>query len=114
VEFVLSLAALDGVFECVVAAEDVRSPKPSPEGYRRALERLARRGANPAATLALEDGAPGIAAARALALRCVAVGDVPAHHAVQADAYLPSLAGQSPASLESLVMHGTQQVEGMR
>jgi len=115
VEFVLSLAALDGVFECVLAAEDVRSPKPSPEGYHRALERLARRrAASPATTLALEDGAPGIAAARARALRCVAVGTMPAHHAVQADAYLPSLAGQSLASLESLVMHGTQQVEGTR
>jgi HAD superfamily hydrolase (TIGR01509 family) len=114
-EFVLSLAALDGAFECVVAAEDVHSPKPSPEGYRHALERLGRRRvARPATTLALEDGPPGFTAARALGLRCLAVGPMPAFHAVQADAYLPSLVGQSLASMESLVMHGKQQVEGMR
>ena len=104
VEFVLGLAGLDGVFECVVAAEDVHSPKPSPEGYQRAFDRLARRRpARPISTLALEDSPPGILAAHALKLRCIAVGSLPAFHAVQADAYLPSLAGQSLASLNALL-----------
>jgi HAD superfamily hydrolase (TIGR01509 family) len=104
VDFVVGLAGLDGAFECVVAAEDVRSPKPSPEPYERAFERLARRRpVRPISTLALEDAAPGVLAARALKLRCIAVGARQALHAVHADAYLPSLAGQSLASLNALL-----------
>jgi HAD superfamily hydrolase (TIGR01509 family) len=115
VEFALTLAGIEALFECVIAAEDVRTPKPSPEAYQHAFERLARRRpALPAATLALEDGPPGIIAARTFRLRCVAVGTMPAFHAVQADAYLPSLAGQTLASLESLVAQGQRQVERMR
>jgi HAD superfamily hydrolase (TIGR01509 family) len=113
VDFVVGLAGLDGAFECVVAAEDVRSPKPSPEPYERALERLARRRpARPISTLALEDAPPGILAARALKLRCIAVGAMPAFHAVHADAYLPSLAGQSLASLNALLGRDRDGVRG--
>jgi HAD superfamily hydrolase (TIGR01509 family) len=115
VEFVLGLASLDALFECVVAAEDVRSPKPSPEGYQHAFERLARRRpAVPAATLALEDAPPGIIAAHAVRLRCVAVGTTPAFHAVEAEAYLPSLAGQSLASLTACLARRQARVEGAR
>ena len=75
VEFVLGLAGLDAAFEVVVAAEDVAAPKPSPEGYRRALERLARRRPlSPADALALEDSARGVRAARAAGVRVIAVG----------------------------------------
>lgn len=104
VEFVLGLAGLDAAFECLVAAEDVHSPKPSPAPYQQAFERLARtRPALPASTLALEDAPPGIIAAKAHKIRCVAVGPMPSFHAVQADAYLPSLVGQSLASLQALL-----------
>jgi beta-phosphoglucomutase len=104
VEFVLSLAGLDGAFECVVTAEDVRSPKPSPEAYQQAFERLARRRpALPARTLAFEDAPPGIIAAHAHKVRCVAVGARSSFHAVRADAYLPSLAGQSLETIDALV-----------
>ena len=103
-ELVLGLAGLDAAFECVVAAEDVSAPKPDGEGYERALARLARR--RPVArgtTVALEDGAVGIRAARAARLRVVAVGAVPAHDALAADASLPSLAGQDVAALDALL-----------
>jgi HAD superfamily hydrolase (TIGR01509 family) len=105
VEFVLALAGLDGAFECIVAAEDVASPKPSPEGYRRALERLARRrAAPPAGALALEDAAAGVRAARAAGVACVAVGPFAAYEALEADAAVPSLAGHSLSTLAALVL----------
>lgn len=107
VEFVLALAGFDAAFECVVAAEDVASPKPSPEGYRRALDRLARRRAvRPTDALALEDAAAGARAARAAGVPCVAVGPLAAHEALEADAAVPSLAGQSLSTLAALVAPG--------
>jgi HAD superfamily hydrolase (TIGR01509 family) len=104
VEFVLALAELTHAFECVVTADDGLPPKPSPVGYTAALARLARRGPVRAErVVALEDGVAGIQAARAAGLVCVAVGAMPAHRAMQADALLPSLEGQSLATLEHLL-----------
>lgn len=93
VDFVLGLSGLHDAFEVIVCADDVLDNKPAPEGYARALTRLRNR--RPMArdrSLALEDSRPGIVAARAAGLRCLAVGDVPAHHAVEADGLVPSLA----------------------
>jgi beta-phosphoglucomutase-like phosphatase (HAD superfamily) len=96
----------------VIAAEDVHSPKPSPEAYQRALERLARRRpARPATTLALEDSAPGVLAARGVKLRCIAVGTAPSFHAVRASAYIPSLVGQSLATLQALLAPAADRAE---
>ncbi len=102
VEALLELAGLDGVFECLIAAEDTPLPKPAPHGYRKALARLARR--RPLAregVIALEDGAVGAAAAHAAGLRCITVGPGAAFTA--AEATIPSLAGHSPSTLEALV-----------
>lgn len=102
--FVLSLARLDHLFTCVVAAEDVRAPKPSPEPYRVALERLPPRGRVRRGTIvALEDGLSGIRSARGAGIACVVVGDVPAHVALEADGYLPSIAGLTAAALSAVV-----------
>lgn len=103
--FVLSLARLDHLFTCVVAAEDARGAKPSAEPYRVALERLPRRtpGRRPGAIIALEDGLPGIRSARAAGIACVVVGDVPAHVALEADGYLASIAGLMPSTLHAVV-----------
>jgi beta-phosphoglucomutase len=107
VDYILDLAGLDAAFECIVSADDVNSPKPSPEPYEKAIERLARRRiSRPGATLALEDAPTGILAAKSVKVRCVAVGRMPVYHAVNADAYVPSLEGQTLDSLAELVRLG--------
>jgi beta-phosphoglucomutase-like phosphatase (HAD superfamily) len=53
--------------------------------------------------VAIEDGLAGINAARAAGIATVVVGDVPAHVAIEADGYIPSIAGLTPDSLLSLV-----------
>lgn len=110
VELFLALAGLEYAFEAVVAADDVLDPKPSPEGHVRALGRLAAR--RPLAReqcLALEDARPGIRAARAAGMRCLAVGTIPADHAMEADGWVASLAGQTVASIVALAAGGTGQ-----
>jgi len=93
VDFVLGLSGLHDAFEVIVCADDVLDNKPAPESYARALARLqSRRPLARDRVLALEDALPGILAARAAGVRCLAVGDVPAHQAVEADGLVPSLA----------------------
>jgi len=82
VETVLRAAGLD-VFDVIVSAEDVSRGKPDPEGYLLALEQLRMRAA---AAVAIEDAPPGIAAAKAAGLRCVAVlGTAPRERLAEAD-----------------------------
>lgn len=102
--FVLSLARVEHLFTCVVAAED-GSSKPSPEPYRTALSRLQRSRARVArgTTVAIEDGLPGVQSAHSVGIPVVVVGDVPAHVALEADGYVSSIAGLTPESLLSLV-----------
>ena len=102
--FVLSLARMEHLFTCVVAAEDA-PPKPSPEPYKLALARLQRARARVVrgTVVAIEDGLPGIRSARAAGLATVVVGDVPAHVALEADGYVASIAGLTAESLLSLV-----------
>ncbi|HEU4588465.1 MAG TPA: HAD-IA family hydrolase [Gemmatimonadales bacterium] len=52
----------------LVTAEDVRHGKPSPEGYRRAAERL---GVPPADCVVIEDAPPGVEAALAAGMTAV-------------------------------------------
>ncbi len=95
---IISLAGLEPLFQVVVTADDRAAAKPSPEPYLLALSRLGRlRPALPGRTLALEDGAAGIGSASAAGIRCVVVGDVPAHVALAASGALPSLQGVSAA-----------------
>ena len=105
VEFVLALASLDALFECVIAAGDAES-KPSPAPYERAIARLSRRRPlRPADALALEDSPLGARAARAAGVPCVVVGaelDTASALAV-ADAAVASLEGETLASLAALV-----------
>jgi HAD superfamily hydrolase (TIGR01509 family) len=110
VDGVLALAGLEAHFACVVTADDVRTPRPAPDAHRLALARLAARGgALPAATVAFEDDALGVAAARAAGLRTVRVASS-AHDASQADARgalpearLSTLVGLTPGSLAALL-----------
>jgi beta-phosphoglucomutase-like phosphatase (HAD superfamily) len=103
-ELILSLAQLEGAFECVLTAEDGIFPKPSPAIYARALERLARRRAVQVERIvALEYGRAGIHAAHAAGLRCIAVGTLPPHVQIEADTALPSLAHHTLVTLEAFL-----------
>ncbi len=100
-ERILSQAGLDPVVEFVIAAEDA-PPKPSPLGYERAVARLVRRGPHRRVTaVALEDSARGARAARAAGVPCVVLGGPP-DEAAEADAWLPSLEGQTVATIARL------------
>ena len=88
VDMVLRAADID-VFELIVSAEDVTRGKPDPEGYLLALQRLRLEAAD---AIAIEDAPPGIAAAKAAGLSCVAVlGTAPRERLGQADEIVPRL-----------------------
>jgi beta-phosphoglucomutase len=88
IDMVLRAADLD-VFEVIVSAEDVTRGKPDPEGYLLALRRLRLQAAD---AVAIEDAPPGIAAAKAAGLSCVAVlGTVARERLGQADEIVPKL-----------------------
>jgi HAD superfamily hydrolase (TIGR01509 family) len=70
VDAALTTARLGDAFDAIVTAEDVERPKPAPDIYLLACSRL---GVSPTDALALEDSAPGIAAAKAAGLTCIAV-----------------------------------------
>jgi len=65
---VLSKTGLDGFFEVIVTAADIANPKPAPDCYRLALQRL---DLAPACAAALEDTEAGIQAAAAAGLRVI-------------------------------------------
>ena len=70
VEGYLSRFGLADRFATVVTRDQVSQPKPAPDLYEEACRRL---GAAPTASVALEDSANGVRAARAAGLVCVAV-----------------------------------------
>ena len=70
VEIALRVARLTDAFEAIVTSDDVEHPKPAPDIYLLACERL---GVSPQDAVALEDTAPGIAAAKAAGLFTIAV-----------------------------------------
>jgi len=107
IEFALSLARIESHFACVIGAEDVYPPKPSPAPYQAALRRLERRRAVHAdgIVVPLEDAQIGIRSARAAGIRCIAVGQIPAHVALEANALVPAIAGLDVHQIEQLVAH---------
>lgn len=111
VEFVLSLAQIEAHVACVIGAEDVYPGKPAPAPFQAAIRRLERRRPIPAdgIVVALEDALAGIRAARAAGLRCIAVGALEAHIALEADALIPTLTGLDLATIERLVARDGEQ-----
>jgi sugar-phosphatase len=71
VEALLDGSGLAGRIELIVAAEDVKAPRPEPQGLRLALRRL---GVDAAHAAAVEGTPAGLRAARAAKLSCLAVG----------------------------------------
>ena len=60
--------------------------------------------------LALEDGPIGIRSARAAGVRCLAVGALPAHRAMQAEGLLPTLRGHTLATLGDVVLRPEERI----
>ena len=58
------------LFDAVVTGDEVARRKPAPDVYLEAARRL---GADPARSVAIEDSAPGITAARAAGMKAVAI-----------------------------------------
>ena len=112
VDTLLRLASLGDCFSVIVATEDALEEKPSPEAHRLALGRLSkRRPVTMKRTLALEHALAGIRAARDAGITCVAVGPLAAHVAMEADAYVSSLAPHTIRSLDHFVRTGEEQVQ---
>jgi len=88
VDAALLTAGLTDAFDAIVTADDVQHAKPAPDLYLLACERL---GVKPGEALALEDTAPGIAAAKAAGLTCIAVPQFAETDASAADRIIDSL-----------------------
>jgi HAD superfamily hydrolase (TIGR01509 family) len=67
---VIRALRLGPVLAAVVSADEVSRPKPAPDVYRLAIDRL---GVGPAGVVAIEDSATGVASANAAGLPCVGV-----------------------------------------
>jgi beta-phosphoglucomutase len=90
VEAVLRSSGLARAFEVIISKEDVKAPKPNPEGYRLALKKL---GLPSPDVVALEDSPTGLEAARKAGARVVAVGHRRPEGEWSGDApYLPDFA----------------------
>ena len=97
VEFALGLSGLDAMFRPVIALEDASSPKPSAAPHLAALDRMAQLfPGQHICALAIEDSVVGVRAARAAGIPSVAIGLLPVHEAVEADAWFPSLSDLTP------------------
>ena len=59
-----------GHFEVIITEDDIRRPKPHPEPYMKAIERL---GIDPDRCLAVEDSRRGLASAHAAGIACIVV-----------------------------------------
>jgi len=88
VDTALASARLVDAFEAIVTSDDVEHPKPAPDLYLLACERL---GVEPADALALEDSPSGVAAAKAAGLTCIAVPQFAETDVSAADRVIDSL-----------------------
>lgn len=79
----LKSLSLENAFGVLITGDKLARAKPDPEGYRRAVTEL---GVEPARCLALENSPPGIRAALAAGLRCVALrSSLPADFLAEAE-----------------------------
>jgi HAD superfamily hydrolase (TIGR01509 family) len=103
VAFVLDLAGLDGLFRPIIALEDTTPPKPDRAPYLAAMAKVGQ--LFPGQTLralAIEDSVHGARAAHAVGIPTLLVGDLPAHEAMEADAWIESLSELTPERVRSL------------
>jgi beta-phosphoglucomutase family hydrolase len=74
IEAALKAIGLRELFDVVVSVEEVSSGKPAPDVFLEAARRLR---VAPAACVVVEDAIPGVRAARAAGMRCIAIPSVP-------------------------------------
>jgi HAD superfamily hydrolase (TIGR01509 family) len=86
-ELVLQRLALTNEVDALATREDVHEAKPSPEIYLLIAERL---GAEPRDCFVLEDSLPGIRAANAAAMCCVAITNDMTRDSIRAAHVLPA------------------------
>jgi beta-phosphoglucomutase len=99
IEAIIAALGLEGVFDAIVSAEDVRRGKPDPQVYALAAERL---GVPPARAVVVEDAPAGVEAGRRAGARTVGVG--PKHAALGADIHARWLSDLPPDTFERLVL----------
>jgi HAD superfamily hydrolase (TIGR01509 family) len=87
IQQVLEHATLQDAFEIIVAAEDIATSKPSPEGYQQAITQFNIRYPSlhlkPQECLAIEDSFPGLEAARNAQIPVVGVAHTYPFHMMQ-------------------------------
>ena len=88
VDLALAGVGLTDAFDAIVTSDDVMHAKPAPDIYLLACERL---GVAPSEAVALEDTAPGIAAAKAAGMTCIAVPQFAETDVSRADRVVGSL-----------------------
>jgi HAD superfamily hydrolase (TIGR01509 family) len=86
---VLRSSGMAGRFAITVAGDEVPNPKPAPDIYLEACRRL---GADPAASVGLEDSPTGAAAAKAAGLTVIGVPYLPEIEVPMADVVAGSVA----------------------
>ncbi|MFF0113426.1 HAD family hydrolase [Streptomyces prasinus] len=90
---ILAGTRLDAHLRTVVSAEEVPRGKPAPDVFLEAARRL---GADPADCVVVEDAVPGVAAAHAAGMRCVAIP------------YVAAQAGAPEFAAAALLLRGGQ------
>jgi beta-phosphoglucomutase-like phosphatase (HAD superfamily) len=109
VEFLLGLAGMEGLFRPIIGCEEVRPAKPAREPWLAALARIGELfPGQQLKALAVEDHVVGLRAARAAGLASVGVGAMPAHEALEGDAWVESLADLTPERVRALLGVSTE------
>ena len=102
IDLALELMGVADLFRVTVSSEEVERGKPAPDVYLEAARRL---GGRPENVVAIEDSANGIRAAKAAAMRVIAIPNPhfppPDDVLAQADLVLESLAELTPDAVES-------------
>ena len=100
IDLVLARSGLVRLFAATVSSEEVPHGKPAPDVYLEAARRL---GADPATCAAVEDSGNGILAAKAAAMRTIAIPNAefppPPDALARADVVLDSLAELTPETV---------------
>jgi HAD superfamily hydrolase (TIGR01509 family) len=101
IEQVLQGIGIRDQFRAIASGSEVPRSKPDPAVYLLACERL---GIPPREAVALEDSGPGVAAAHAAGMRCIAIPSqyTGTHDFTRASAIRPSLVGLTVADLATL------------